>query len=608
MCSDLSQFRTTLLVMNGFQAESAPYLHPFGLNNYWSMTLGNTFSIQFRCISALVVPSFCSNAGKNILHALILTYLVAGPVNNMVENTHEIVRIITCSSSLNYNFTKAKLDLMMNPFVAATLKMKPDLAEINDTLKSIDGLITPITAEIESNGTNKDFSRSSSIESDKYERNYVAKVESKSLTKCEKIFAEGYDKCFKKVFWIAGVLFCWPMELGVVCNLVDLLGTGNMCDASKSIDPSLGQHYEELLNRSKSFNEDFQNANLTYKMRNGTEQMLQFYDTKETTKNLVETVLKRKAIVEYVLQVLHIIFAILFLKLILVAQNYHDNYRKHLNFDNKYVTYYFCKIDERRKVKEKSSLLPMNKIERNKTLYANISLLTNVGCVKILTNILKAISNMLMPTVIILLDRFFYEILCIIRKHGEIEYYDVGSHNVSVKIKGSGMMASLVKSMIAEFNQTSNINSTQSNLECLPSPSQLPNVYLWIIYSLFLLMFLLSISNLYINHFCRLICAKFYPKHEKRRILGLYNGMLKKRCIFYANFKKKRSGDQEYAMRHNEYIAELKKNYPRLSVCVRYNCIICGESNSIQRCNTCKSVYCSTCWSVVNVCYICVGL
>lgn len=58
-----------------------------------------------------------------------------GPFNNIAENTNQIVKIVTCSSSLSYNFTRAKLDLMLQPFIAASMKIKPDTSEINDTLK-----------------------------------------------------------------------------------------------------------------------------------------------------------------------------------------------------------------------------------------------------------------------------------------------------------------------------------------------------------------------------------------------------------------------------------------------------------------------------------------
>lgn len=50
---------------------------PYESKNIFS-GIANSVSIQVRCISLLCFPMYCGKAGRGILKAVVLTYVVAG--------------------------------------------------------------------------------------------------------------------------------------------------------------------------------------------------------------------------------------------------------------------------------------------------------------------------------------------------------------------------------------------------------------------------------------------------------------------------------------------------------------------------------------------------
>jgi hypothetical protein len=59
-----------------------------------------------------------------VLKAIVIVYVLAGPIQNMGNNGQEVVRTFACSTTLTYNLTKARFDLIFTPFAEAVLNMK----------------------------------------------------------------------------------------------------------------------------------------------------------------------------------------------------------------------------------------------------------------------------------------------------------------------------------------------------------------------------------------------------------------------------------------------------------------------------------------------------
>lgn len=75
--------------------------------------------------------------------------------------------------------------------------------------------------------------------------------------------------------------------------------------------------------------------------------------------------------------------------------------------------------------------------------------------------------------------------------------------------------------------------------ECLPNPHKLDTYYMHKIYGTFVLVFVMTIFSGYASRLKRLICAIFFRKREKRRVLYLYNETLRRRTAFIRFMKHK---------------------------------------------------------------------
>ena len=49
---------------------------------YWTIVLSSSFgcavSVQLRCIAALCIPTMLGKSGRSVLHALVITWILAG--------------------------------------------------------------------------------------------------------------------------------------------------------------------------------------------------------------------------------------------------------------------------------------------------------------------------------------------------------------------------------------------------------------------------------------------------------------------------------------------------------------------------------------------------
>ena len=69
-----------------------------------------------RCVSLLTIPAFFGRSGRSVLKALVLGYVIAGPIFNLTFNGKEVVRSFACTTELTYNLSKTRFDLLFKPF------------------------------------------------------------------------------------------------------------------------------------------------------------------------------------------------------------------------------------------------------------------------------------------------------------------------------------------------------------------------------------------------------------------------------------------------------------------------------------------------------------
>lgn len=113
------------------------------------LACGIATSSQIRCIALLAIPSFGGKAGRGVLKALVLAFIISGPIENLTNNGKEVVRVFACTTHLTFNLTKTRFELMFKPFAEALHSMKADANEIKDTIRSIRDVASPLTGEFE---------------------------------------------------------------------------------------------------------------------------------------------------------------------------------------------------------------------------------------------------------------------------------------------------------------------------------------------------------------------------------------------------------------------------------------------------------------------------
>ncbi|KAL6265156.1 hypothetical protein P5V15_005242 [Pogonomyrmex californicus] len=621
------------------------------------LSIGCASSIQIRCICLLTIPTFLGRAGRIVLRALILGYLIAGPVFNVTYNGKEVVRTFACTTQLTYNLTKTRFDLMFKPFQQAMLGMKADANELKDTLSSVRDVMGPIVEEIEGEEEMRrlkeendyldelqdDTRRSDEIEekhekeiatakseADVYEAKYKKKIEARceeQLThgaeRCRDMFGDAYNKCYDTVTVFAAWLLCWPMKLTFVCNLVQALGGSNICDPEGKVDPGIGEGYVALKKARDTFGKSFKDAKLQYKIKK-MPVVLDLHDATDAAQAVMHEFNARRKVFESVMMIIKRCLSFIFLRIILNAQEYHDKYLTEIEYDNIYVTSYFRKIDARRKARSSLTLLPLKKIERSSFVNPYSLRPSKIEQVHLTGQTVKLILEIISVTTFILLDRLFFEALDLVRRHAYMEYTQVGHHDMTLEVRGIGVIASLIRSVIRGFNVKRRVKSVVTNSACLPRASKVPNYMILKIYSIYLTIWTLLFTTAYTQRLRRVICSFFYRKREKRRVLYLYNESLRRR-LGHARFMRARvkslvrTRRLEYDM--DPWIA-LRLRWPTLCgwlvifAWARHKCLVCGEVEPKRgprflRCATpgCPFVHCSECWDDVGrICYACADI
>ncbi|VVC28228.1 Dendritic cell-specific transmembrane protein-like [Cinara cedri] len=612
------------------------------------LSVGHAISQQIRCLGLLSMPTFFDKTGQRVLVAMVFAYIMAGPLNNMMRNGSEVLRVFTCSGALVYNLTKIRYELMFKPFQEALFKLKAETNEIKEIVNSINDVIDPISQEFESDneditvrerndylddqmGPSKKDEHMKKMykkpEPDEVEKKYKDKLQRKCKNiitradnKCKAAFQQSFDQCKDSVHWAVSWALCWPMKVTFVCNLAPLFGGADVCNSGKSVNSGFGKGYVYLTKSKDELKREFLHVKVNYKLNKMKIMPDQYRDAFDATRDMVMDFGEKRRAAEFVIVCIRRLLAFSFLKILLDSQNYMHKYLTDIEHDNKYITKYYCKIDNRRKKSGKHTLLPLKNTEKHKMVDLRSYRLMKSECDNLWKSVIKLVFEIIAATSLVLLDMIFYEALDVIRRHAKIDYFQTGHHDLQIKVKGTGMIANLLRSVLDRFNFQKNVTVNLSNEMCLPSPHKLDTYYIYKIYGTFLLVFVMTVFAGYTNRVKRLICAIYFRKREKRRVLYLYNETLRKRTAFFRYMKKKvmkLARENKLKEDLNVYLV-LRLRCPRVFgwlvrfPCSRRKCLICGEPETAAGkqygCDTagCVYVHCRQCWEdVQGECYGC---
>ncbi|KAG5673428.1 hypothetical protein PVAND_003476 [Polypedilum vanderplanki] len=594
-------------------------------------------SIQFRCISVLMLLGALGKAGRSLIKTIIIALLLAGPIANIIQNSIEVTRVFECTTSLTFNLTRNKVELAFIPFINAFTHMESNLSSVQDSLNEITHVVGPIVQEIEGN---ENFTRSTRQSKEEianiYAKNYQHKLKTRceqqferGAKNCEKAFQRVYDECFEKAPPIANYIVCAPLKIDFICNAGDFItnvGVGaNICDSSRVIDAEFGNEYFELRKQEMKFMSDYSNISFNYKV-NDPRDFEAMRLLNETGKELSQELNEKVKLMDGIFRFCSKLLILIYLKIIYDAIEYHDNFLKNINFNNYYITDYFKKIDRRRTRSGLKRLLPIKNVEIDKVVDLSGSQKLRKEFQGYFGLTLNLLLHVIASTFFIILDRLFYELLNIISLHSRIHFEQEGVHHLNVTINGTGFVANLIRASIDGFNVNKHVQTVMTNEACLPQPTLLNTTILMEIYLLFLLNLYLIYNQVYIHRFKRSICAFFYPKREKKRIFYLYNKTLQQRKqLFRTMTKTLRYRMKVYGKIENSYnfFQKTLNKFPRLCKCLRFlslarsKCFICHviqsrkwtkDSLLFWQCadKNCQTVYCEQCWmEIARKCLVC---
>ncbi|XP_050352207.1 protein sneaky [Nymphalis io] len=553
-----------------------PFLNDVGfiLGLLISIILGISIaaSVQVRCISLLLFPMYCGKAGRSILKAIVLTYVIAGPITNMGLNAKEVVRVFACTTHLSYNLSKLMYAQNCIPLNKALLDFTQDLVLIKENIRSIRDVISPIEYEIEG-------------------------LVGVQQMKNENDFTDA--------------LFDIVHHTDEDTKILQFV---------YSIESGFGEGYTYLKLAKRELTANLDTINLQHKIYYDRK-LYDIQDAKETGERVIHAFAEKYTVMKFVIVSVYIFLALLFLRIPIASANYHDLYLSSIDYDNVYVTDYFKRIDEKRRKKNKFHVLPLKKMERNR--YIDVHSISYIPSErnKLLTQILKVMLEAVTATTFVMLDRLFYEALDVVRQHASEKSATFNVQDIAIQVEGKGPLSSMLRKILREFNLNKS-NRMVSNDVCVPRPRAMPTIYYIKIYGGYLWILLLLYINPFTLRLRRLICSYFYCKREKERVLHLYNDILKKRLRMQKTLRKKAVQAVRAHYLSGENLLSMRMRYPqllgwlgKLSV-ARMKCLICEETepkyaghkkitNSIEVWHSCVStrcpfVYCNECWLEVG--------
>lgn len=119
--------------------------------------------------------------------------------------------------------------------------------------------------------------------------------------------------------------------------------------------------------------------------------------------------------------------------------------------------------------------------------------------------------------------------------------YSYHSHSkADLRVLGDGFVSKLMRKLADTLiNREETVDYNVNASKCAPKITQLSAHRIYVLLGQICALLFLILIEVYLKRFNRQICAFFYRKWEKMRVIWLYNDMLKKRAVFIRSAKKK---------------------------------------------------------------------
>nr|XP_032804476.1 E3 ubiquitin-protein ligase DCST1 [Petromyzon marinus] len=606
---------------------------------------GWAFSRHVRCSTVLMAPCVCSNVGCSVIMAIAASLLFTGPMTNMMLNAKESGQSLACLGQQQIEHAKvivmiaaAPVRTLFDKLIAAS----KDLEKSSDEAKELFQLIKQeVLGGKSSDGggkTKRDAAQQQQQEDgqqlqpqpqqqqqdrrqqqQEIEAKYISRVRfrcwdvfEKGVEKCREMFTRKWDECLDTIVVpLINHILCLPLKFDFLCPIIHVFD--GWCETNIPMLKDFGDVYDRIQQSIAQLKEQFMmNPQVEY-----TQQPMSVDEdaVKGMLTNIRSSINSQVSKVMAFVKVLQMLLGLVGVVLYSACSGYVNKYNGDVVHDNMYLTRYFRIIDARRRAKKQQTLLPPKRAEVVK--YVNpCSLRMSEDEQKSFYFMAVILGvQILMMVFLLIVDWCIVVFINIFAKHSKVEYNIKGVHELRVDVNGKSMLANVLRILMRALETNHTVNAVSDNYECLPQSKAMSWKMYGLILGIYSALVFIMVSQGYVLRLRRVICAFFYPKREKTRVVHLYNDYLRRRKGFLKFAKKLIAAKAKQRVRPAFSIVKmLARKWPKffgwLSHFVSRACVVCGQTNPGEpfSCpNTkCRSLYCRPCWrDVGKVCYSC---
>ncbi|PNJ56502.1 E3 ubiquitin-protein ligase DCST1 isoform X2 [Pongo pygmaeus] len=578
-------------------------------------------SPHIRCASLLLVPKMLGKEGRLFVLGYALTAIYVGPVANLRHNLNDVIASLGCTVELQINNTRAAwrvstapLRAVFKDLLSSKELLRAETRNISATFEDLDAQVNSETGYMPEDAVDSGetaqgrearqapASRLHLSTQKMYELKTKLRcsyVVNQAILSCRRWFDHKHEQCMKHI-WVPLLthLLCLPMKFKFFCGIAKVMEV--WCRNRIPVEGNFGQTYDSLNQSIHGLDGEF-SANIDFKEEKQAGVLGLNTSWERVSTEVRDYVYRQEARLEWALGLLHVLLSCTFLLVLHASFSYMDSYNHDIRFDNIYISTYFCQIDDRRKKLGKRTLLPLRKAEAKTVIFPCKPTIQASEMSNVVRELLETLPILLLLVVLCGLDWALYSIFDTIRHHSFLQYSFRSSHKLEVKVGGDSMLARLLRKTIGALNTSSETVMESNNMPCLPQPVGLDARAYWRAALPIGLLVCLCLLQAFGYRLRRVIAAFYFPKREKKRILFLYNDLLKKRAAFTKLRRAAilRRARQQKASRHP--LADiLHRGCPLLRRWLRRRCVVCQapETPESYVCRTldCEAVYCWSCW------------
>ncbi|KAM5256610.1 E3 ubiquitin-protein ligase DCST1 isoform 2-T2 [Ctenodactylus gundi] len=595
-----------------------------GTGGLLAIGLGATgwgMSPHIRCASLLLVPKMLGKEGRLFVLGYALAAIYAGPVTNLRHNLNEVIASLGCTVELQINSTRtawhvttAPLRMVLRDLLHSKESLKVETQNISTSFEDLDAQVNS-----EAGYTPRDTLDSGEAAHGPQPRGgpsarahlstqkmYELKtklrctyVVNQAILSCRRWFDTKHEQCMQRI-WVPLLshLLCLPMKFKFFCGIARVVEI--WCRSRIPVEGNFGQTYDSLNQSIRGLKGEF-SASIDIKEQKQAAMPGLSARWERVSTEVRDSAQRQEARLERALGLLRALLPGTFLLVLRGSFSYMDSYNQDIRFDNIYISTYFYQIDERRKKLGKRTLLPLRKAEEKAVIFPFRPTVQASEMRNVVRELLETLPILLLLVVLCGLDWALYSIFDTIRQHSFLQYSFRSNHKLEVKVEGDSMLARLLRKTIGALNTSSDTAVELNNMPCLPQPVCLDARAYWRAAFPIGLLVCLCLAQAFGYRLRRVIAAFYFPKREKKRVLFLYNELLRKRAAFTKLRRAAivRRAQQQRAPRHH-LVDTLHRRCPLLRRWLRRRCVVCQspETRESYVCPTpgCQAVYCRSCW------------